>query len=203
MKRLIILMLLLTSPALAQQIPGLYRVTGVASDDVLNVRENPRNTASIIGIFGHDSAHIEVVGLSDNRDWGHVNFDGGPGWVSMRYLELMDPLGDGTYLDKPLWCSGTEPFWSLAVRNDTAVFSGIEPGEQTYPVQFKGGPVNRMPGRGTLIARLGEARLTATVVPRDCDDGMSDKVYGLSIDLLHEKPGQTVVLEGCCQLDLP
>lgn len=200
-RTLLLLLFLLTHPAMAQQIPGHFRVAGVAADDVLNVRSDPRASAKIVGIFGPTSDYIEVVQLSESGGWGRVNFDGGPGWVSMRFLEPMTEQDRFSYLDTPLWCGGTEPFWGLSIRDEQAVLSGIEPDEQSFAITFKGGPVGFQPGGGTLIARLGAARLVATVGQRQCDDGMSDQVYGLSVDVLTESPSGYTVLSGCCQLD--
>ena len=49
MIRILFALLLTVSAATAQTLPALHDVTGVAADDVLNVREAPRGTASRLG----------------------------------------------------------------------------------------------------------------------------------------------------------
>ncbi|MEO1155590.1 MAG: SH3 domain-containing protein, partial [Pseudomonadota bacterium] len=46
----------------AQGYPALFDVTGVASDDVLNIRSAPSATAEIIGTLAHNETGVEVVG---------------------------------------------------------------------------------------------------------------------------------------------
>ncbi|MHA3913927.1 SH3 domain-containing protein [Halovulum sp. GXIMD14793] len=200
MKHLIFLFMLLTSPIAAQQVPGLYNVTNVAADDVLNIRENPRASAGIIGELGPYQNNVEVVGLSGDKKWGLVNIEERSGWVAMAFLTLDDRLESGSYLDKPLRCFGTEPFWQLTVRDNASKLAWLGVEDEEFDITFSEGPVNRMPGRGMMIAQSGGSRLTATVIPNQCHDGMSDQTYGLSIDLLYEQPSQSKVLQGCCQL---
>jgi hypothetical protein len=82
----LILALLVAMPAAAQDLPALFRVTGVAANDVLNIRAEPSARAAIIGSFRPDAGGIEVVALSADGRWGLVNSGEQAGWSSMRYL---------------------------------------------------------------------------------------------------------------------
>lgn len=64
----------LSTPALAQDIyPALHDVTGVAADDVLNIRSEPSASSPIIGTFSPFETDVEVVALSPDGGWGRVN----------------------------------------------------------------------------------------------------------------------------------
>lgn len=69
--------------------------------------------------------------------------------------------------------SGTEPFWSLRIEADAAVWSTPEnqPGSRFAVSRFAGN--NGMGFSGTLEGRA----LTATLTPGECSDGMSDRRF--------------------------
>ncbi len=56
--------------ALAQSFPALYDVTGVASDDVLNVRAAPNANAQVIAALGPKATQVEVVRTDTSGHWG-------------------------------------------------------------------------------------------------------------------------------------
>ncbi len=85
---------------------NIFKVIGVRSDDILNVREHPRNSSKKVGHLKHNdvgivAAKCQKVGKSS---WCYVAYDftmgwaSGPGsmkvpyavlgWVNMRYLKL-------------------------------------------------------------------------------------------------------------------
>ena len=71
MIRILLTLLFLALPAQAQDFPALYAVTGVAADDVLNIRSRPDAGAPIIGALAPDSTGVEVLGRSGN--WALVS----------------------------------------------------------------------------------------------------------------------------------
>lgn len=191
----LILALALAAPAAAQDLPALYEVTGVAANDALNVRAEPDATAEALGALPPGATGVEVVGLSDDGGWGLVALGGeASGWVSMRFLAPQPgpPWWDAA---APLTCLGTEPFWSLAVDGDSARWTTPEDS----------------PGPGAVTARttaigvpgiLGLALENGFAVIRraECSDGMSNRAFGLEVDLfLHESLG-LVGYTGCCAL---
>ena len=204
-----LLLLLLLLPALvpaaraqAPTLPALHDVTGVTAPDVLNVRENPRASAGVLGALPADATGIEVVALSDSGDWGRVNLGERSGWVSMRYL-VPAPGADAQALvfDRPLRCVGTEPFWTLA--SDGTALSWSRPGADPLPVepQLTARAAGRPAYRDALDALIdGQDRLTAVVRSAACSDGMSDTAYGLSVDALVQDADGGRLLSGCCTI---
>ena len=94
--------------------PAYYRVTGVASDDVLNVRIAPDAGSEIVGSLRPAATPVEVVEIRGN--WARVTEIDISGWASLRYLEPIELASVGkSRLPVGLFCGGTEPFWSLSI----------------------------------------------------------------------------------------
>lgn len=199
MIRIFVVLCALLSPlgAQAQQFPALYQVSGVASDDTLNVRLDPNARSMIIDQLMPFEFNIEVVRLSDDSKWGLVSAGERMGWVSMRYMERTENAAPGE-VPRPMICSGNEPFWSLGIYARGAEFSSPEDGRhsltmlneaagwQGYAAMFEEGPtLNR----------------TITIERAYCDDGMSELEYGFRAVLFNQTPQGDSVLFGCCSMD--
>ncbi|UWQ18301.1 COG3650 family protein [Jannaschia sp. M317] len=187
-------------PALATQDawPALHDVTGVAGDDVLNIRATPDANAPIVGTLAPDARNVEVVRPNDPLTWGVVNTAEGMGWVSLRFLQRQPAQYQGAF---PILgrCLGTEPFWTLALIGDTATFSTPESEEQGT-VLARLGSLNRRDRHGLRLSlndgsKGGEA-LDGVIRWEACSDFMSDREYGLSYDMIRGD----AVLSGCCTL---
>ena len=66
-------------------------VTGVASDDVLNIRSGPRALYAILGTIPYDGVGINVLDCINNDKgtrWCRVDYRTRNGWVKARYLAL-------------------------------------------------------------------------------------------------------------------
>ena len=207
MRRLIAtaFVLILPMAVSAQPLPALYDVTGVAADDVLNVRENPRASSDKVGELAHDATGVEVIALSDSGDWGRVNVGEGNGWARMTYLAPtpgFDPSLPA--FDQPLRCGGTEPFWSLNFDAAGGVaFSEL--GET--PVPLERGPsltaLNRALDLQGVLASAEGVEVVATLRRQECSDGMSDRVYGYDMGLILTDGDGTRLIQGCCSLVAP
>lgn len=191
---LFILSLLIPLNAYAGDYPAIFKVTGVASDDVLNVRSIPGASGALLGSLVHDATGIQVTGTDDENRWGRINLGEISGWVSLRYLVRTSPDWNGD-LPLPLNCGGTEPFWSADVNAARAVFEVFDDGKQALPID----DVIRSSGYTNRFGIAG-AGFTAVVAQGYCSDGMSDRAYGLSIDLILGGPGQRALYSGCCAL---
>ena len=87
--------------------PDFYAVTGVAANDVLNIREEPQADAPKLGEIPHDGVCIRNLGcqggltfqeftelseeqkairLREHPRWCKVEYRGIAGWVAGRYL---------------------------------------------------------------------------------------------------------------------
>lgn len=188
----------LSTSAMAQPLPQLYDVTGVAAGDVLNIRASDSASAEIIGTLPRDAQAVEVVAINDAGNWGQVNTAERAGWVNLTYLAARGVHIDHYNLPDGLFCMGTEPFWSAqntggqlhfdtpdAPARDMAIWmaqdSGIE-GDLRRMLQFAG---IGGPGMGFIY-------------PAQCSDGMSDRAYGLAISLMTAP--DSAMLSGCCTL---
>ncbi|WGW04379.1 COG3650 family protein [Tropicibacter oceani] len=202
MRRLIHLLAVLVTlglgaPALAQEYPALHDVTGVASDDVLNVRSGPGAGHEIVGTLGPYDTGVEVIRLNETGTWGFVNTGEQSGWTSMRFLAARP---GGTLPDWPaLSCFGTEPFWSLTINQGQSAVMNNMGQQQGYSV----GNLVKASGRPWPYALFGQAgleSLSAVITPGYCDDGMSDREFGLTIALILQG-NQQAYYSGCCALD--
>lgn len=203
MKHLALLLcLLFPGIAAAQALPALYDVIGVAADDVLNIRAAPSASASIIGGLAQTATGVEVVAFSADGKWAQVNTHEASGWSSLRFLR---PQGrpDWFALRSDLRCFGTEPFWSFyldaaqeTVHLNTPDEEGPEQDILSHWLGSRWQPVAAMPfasdgGDGMAVLRA-----------QACSDGMSDRAFGLTLDLFLQKSstGPAASLHGCCSL---
>lgn len=183
---------LLGGMAAAQDLPALYDVTGVASDDVLNVRDAPQASANRIGTLAPDSAGIEVIATQGG--WARVNTAERSGWASLSFL-VRQPGQWGDGLPAPQSCFGTEPFWSLDLTEGEATFDVPDAGTQTGPITLRIAATGR-PDRYAFAAEMAEGRAVFVMGRTECSDGMSDRLYGLSADVLIGD----VMYSGCCSV---
>lgn len=194
----------LCGSAWAETFPALYAVTGVAADDVLNVRSTPNAGSSKVGTLVPDQKQIEVVLIDDAAKWGLISQGEGAGWVAMRFMRRMDQPAWHS-LNQPLSCSGTEPFWSLGFDPAQRAISFDSLGESPDLFELEAGavPQGRPPSTLGWHARSQTASMFATLHQSTCSDGMSDRAYGLSVDLFIQQSDGFVGYSGCCSLEAP
>lgn len=89
------------------------------------------------------------------------------------------PKFDGIEAGEVIRFTGTEPFWGGRVEGSMLTYSTPEnhDGEVITVTRFAGNH-----GLG-LSGKLGEAAFDMTVTPSECSDGMSDRVYPLTVTL--------------------
>jgi len=200
MIRLIVglLCLVLALPATAQELPALFRVTGVAAGDVLNIRAGPSAGAEVIGALAPGAAGIEVVALSADGRWGQVNSGEGAGWSAMRFL-TPEPGPGWRSGAAPLACFGTEPFWrlDLFLPSHRAEFHGLDTGGFELVTEAGALPGTRFPPT-LAIPFAGARRGMAVLRGEACNDGMSDMAFGIGVQIYWR--GDREGLSGCCRL---
>lgn len=191
-RALAVVLFLLPAAALAQTFPALYDVTGVAADDVLNIRAAPDAATENLGELAPDAKAVEVIEAAG--DWGQVNTGEASGWVAMRFLT---PQTGGDYaLSRSMTCLGTEPFWTLDVtQGELARFAAPNWGISHYTVGLLQRSANRT---DRFVLRGGS--LVAVIARNACSDGMSERAYGLSVDLLPDAESGSALFSGCCSL---
>ena len=194
----LILAVLAAPMAQAQNFPALFRVHDVRPGDWLNIRAEPNARAEIVGAFERTQTGIEVIGLSEDRNWGLVRIDEGTGWSSMRYLqaERSDSWIDG---QQTLTCHGTEPFWTFHIYlpGNSASYDSLADGAMNFTTDAPALPATI--GPYTLAVPFTGPR-SGMVVMRNavCSDGMSDRLYGLEGQVYWR--GIEQGLSGCCML---
>jgi uncharacterized membrane protein len=183
--------------ALADIYPALHEVTGVATDDVLNIRQAPLADAPVIGTLAPDATGVEVVLVEDG--WALVNTGEASGYATLRFLARTS-APDWPTLQAPLICLGTEPFWSLQI--DPALGeTRFQTPEDTAP---RAAPISTSwPGLPwSQVAAVALPDGIAVFTPAECSDGMSEQSYGIAADLFLDGPDRTR-LSGCCRLTQP
>ena len=183
-------------------LPALYNVTGVAAGDVLNIRAEPRASAAILGSLPRNAKAVEVVGLSADGKWASVNTGEGSGYVALRFLARQSG-GDWGALQAPLHCLGTEPFWSLKLNpaKATATFSDPDSGPQKAKITALW-PGTAYRNTAAISVKGGGLDGLAALRASSCSDGMSDRSYGITVDLFLRDPsgGASASYSGCCSL---
>jgi Predicted membrane protein len=204
MKRLVLILPLvlmsLAAPALAESFPHYADVSGVAADDVLNIRAEPSALAPIIGVIPPDTTLIEVTGASEDGKWRRLNAGERSGWVSARYLEA-EPMPPWWTERVPLFCYGTEPFWSVSY--EPGLLSLEMPGEEprSLGIEWSGAPQSGAFETIGWKIRGGGADGFSVLRNRECSDGMSDRKYAIGIDFFLRTPEEDLVFTGCCALN--
>ncbi len=195
MIRFVLLFLLWPFVALADPFPALFNVTGVAANDTLNVRAQPNGSAEKRGALAHNAENIEVTATNDAGTWGRVNLGESSGWVSMRYLARHEDNPDYA-LAHALTCFGTEPFWSAVITQG----QGVTIRTPETQIDISGaGLIVPASGRTDLYA-LGFADSSAQVRRAECNDGMSDRMFGLQIGLFLRHDQSATLYAGCCSI---
>lgn len=204
LRRLVLMAVLAAKPALAAPdlpLPSRADVSGVAANDVLNVRAEPNAKAQITGVLAPDAKGVEVVSYDATGQWARVSMGEVSGWASGRFLALDPMTWTPGHLPTGLRCTGTEPFWSLVEQGGRMRFS--EPDKAPRDLELR-----RVLDRGipedamrALIAGDTAGRLTAVVQPELCSDGMSDRDFGLSATVIMDGGSQSSrLLTGCCSV---
>jgi uncharacterized membrane protein len=187
-------------PALATQDgwPALHDVTGVAPDDALNIRERPDASSPVIGQLSPDASGVEVIRPNERQTWGLVNIGERTGWVSLRYLSRRPGQWDGAFPEIAS-CYGTEPFWSLRRDGDMLTYSTPDIDAQELMIVSLSGSANRRDSFH-MIADGPDGPVVAFLGTEACSDGMSDRAFGISVQLLLGLGAEARHVSGCCTL---
>ena len=199
----IVALAFIASPALADGhlFPQRFDVANVASNDTLNIRAQPTGKSNILGELAYDAKGVEVIRKDASGKWGQVNAGEGAGWVSLAYMRVTnDP--HWAEMVEPLLCSGTEPFWNLALTPRAEAhfeFFG-EPAFKMTPVWESGAfgePYNVLMRHASK-----HVDISTLVRAQSCNDGMSDREFGIAVDIFLDTPDdyQNTHYRGCCQL---
>ena len=193
---LAIALLALPGHAAETILPGLADVTGVAANDVLNIRAAPNAKSAIIGSFAPDAAGIEVVATQDG--WLRITTPEASGWISARYATLRPGLWQPGALPPGLACHGTEPFWGLTLDGNAARLTRPEAAQRHEGLRILQ-PAGAGPSAHRALVAEGLVAIVAPA-PALCSDGMSDALFGLDVNVVLGEGAEASYLHGCCSI---
>lgn len=201
MRLVLALLLLLPGAVLAQSspFPALYDVARVAANDVLNVRDRPDAGSDIVATLAPDRRGVEVVETNADGTWGQINTAERSGWVSLAYMDRQ-PGQDG--FPAMQVCSGVEPFWALRRAGDAWRYSSVDVPEMVFDEVWSAPALGRLEPYGLTLTQ-GGAKAHAVIRKALCSDGMSDRISGLSIEMILSVGETSGLITGCCSLTAP
>lgn len=148
-------------------------------------------------------ALVETTGA--DGAWVRVPLAEGDAWAARDALRpaTVARLGDSA-LPVGLLCTGTEPFWSLRLDADHAVFGEPGAADDAFGV-FAIAPARGRPRFPAMVTLMQDARsMVAVIRPGACSDGMSDRTQPWLVDLVRQEPdgagGVLTLHTGCCRL---
>ncbi len=181
--------------------PSYFQVSGVAANDVLNVRMAPDSSSQVLGSLAPNAGPVEVFRV--DGVWAQVALPEGMGWVSGHFLSpvQLQNIGDSA-LPEGLECGGTEPFWNLVMGNGQLNYSALGADDQSLVIFESGRFSNAGDSLNFVLAQGTGVQMSGIVSNQLCSDGMSDRTYPRRIDLLISSPDGTSGLSGCCNVSL-
>ncbi len=185
-------------PAQAQDLPALYDVIDVRSDDVLNVRAGAGTSHPIVGELAWNQRGVEVLRVNNTRRWGLVSSGGWTGWASMKFLRRQAGY-DASLFPARLWGVGTEPFWAIQFDSGTMSYQSPDAPNVTDPVDWTGASSNV----GSNAFGFSTLRTSGVVRRGQCSDGMSDRLLGYEIHAVRHDGATVGLLSGCCTMQAP
>ncbi len=206
MRWLVVLLAVMAAPANAttDAWPSLQDVINVEPGDVLNVRAGPGTDFDVIGTLPHDAENIEVIRPDEDFEWGLLNIGEVSGWASLGYLAPHPGQWFGQFPNIRL-CYGTEPFWSIRIDDDAIAYSSPE-SNATGHMTKRWTSTNMRDSHAfsfRLGAETGGTDIVAVLSERACGDGMSDRDFGIHIDLLFRDGANRGLVSGCCSIQPP
>lgn len=110
-----------------RKVGHFFRVFGVASNDVLNVRVLPNAVSPIVAILLPDTPLLEVFSVSDDGKWFEVNAEEGTGWIRNKFVEELEvSVFPETNVPDQLSCFASEPFIDAQFDKTVLSFTGLD-----------------------------------------------------------------------------
>ncbi len=187
-------------------LPQLHKLTGLSAGDHLNVRRQASAGSEDIGNVSPDMGPVDIIGIDDSGEWGRIVWQDANAWLSLNYLEPDDDgYLPGARVPEGLQCVGAEPFWSYTIKSAQEVALQYPDRDESPDMILDQvlGSSNRIDFPLALLAASASLSTTAMLRTGLCFDGMSDREYGWSVDILVYERDQQRLLSGCCHLPLP
>ncbi|ARU55371.1 hypothetical protein OLMES_1292 [Oleiphilus messinensis] len=171
------------------------KVRNVKENDTLNLRAAPSAQSQILQKLSHDATGLLKIG--EQNQWVQLSYFGVQGWVHGNYVDQATrPVLKGGASE--VSCLGTEPHWNFNSRYPVVEFKYLGDSVSLW----LDGPITEGQN-ATNIELLSashpkalEKSLQAVVKTELCSDGMSDRDYPYSIEIISRQHG---ILSGCCR----
>lgn len=109
-----------------RKVGHFFKVVGVASNDVLNIRALPDSGSPILSFFQPNTSLLDVFSVSENGKWFEVNAGEGTGWVRNKFLEEIEvSVFPASHIPSQLTCFSGEPFINVQFNRTVASFTGF------------------------------------------------------------------------------
>ncbi len=110
-----------------RKVGHFFKVFGVASNDVLNVRALPDSDSPILSVFQPNTPLLDVFSESEDGKWFEVNAGEGTGWIRNKFVEeLKVSVFPGSSVPNQLTCFSSEPFINAQFDRTVASFTGLD-----------------------------------------------------------------------------
>ena len=110
-----------------RKVGHFFKVVGVASNDVLNVRALPDSNSPILSVFQPNTPLLDVFSESEDGKWFEVNAGEGTGWIRNKFVEeLKVSVFPGSSVPNQLTCFSSEPFINAQFDRTVASFTGLD-----------------------------------------------------------------------------
>lgn len=189
----------IAAPALSETFPAFFDVSGVETNDMLNVRAKPNISASIVSKLEHNDRRIEVVGQDESGNWGQINVGESTGWVSLQFMSRLAGQAEDT-LPRPLRCIGNEPFWSLDIDQSQIALLSRPSADPIRVTMLEPVTASNRNDRYAIFGQSDDSVFTFIFHRDQCSDGSSDRAYGVSVDLFLTETSGVNYVTGCCNL---
>jgi uncharacterized membrane protein len=181
-----------------------YAVTGVTTDDYLNVRSKASARSAIVIRIPYDTAGIrrlEGEAVVVGQTWWRIKWQGKQGWVNKRYLKkvVQHTGSSATGEAKPaiLHCGGNEPFWGMKITQHALAFSPMSGQKINVPVIFNKTSENNTSIAAIYAKKNGKQVIAMLQKVSACSDGMSDINYPYAIAVIINNKQ---FYSGCCHV---
>lgn len=194
--------LLIAGTATANE-PSYYKVRMTTGK--LAVRVEPTTAATRVAMLENGAGPIEVIEtrMVEGTRWGKILLEDINAWVAMEFLEPIKLASlDDSGAPVGLVCQGTQPFWSLKfARADRADFSTPSATGKPEHVITGMAPTGWNRPWPLAVALAGpEGEVTALLRPAACQDSLTNRAFGWTIDLITRGDGGPAAISGCCNL---
>ena len=190
--KLIIFFLVLVNVVYSKEFYDVYRVK---KGDTLNLREKIGYNSKIIEKIPYDYKFIVTAGNKKkigNSIWIELKYKNKIGWANSYYLKQ----SQGILFEENLFCLGTEPFWSIDIREGDLSFNDLGEEKSEFLITNINLSKNHT-NKWEIIAESKKGKINAILMHTEkCSDDMSDDLY--IYEILFSNKKEKLFLSGCC-----